>query len=235
MKPVASETFRKVYADLLSSEIGADGLLIDIGSKDGVIASELQSAFDADVIAVDPMFEDSDESNVSFLRADGCRLPFENDTVDTIISNMVIEHISEKEQLFSEASRILAPDGVFIVIFPNRVWPFDGHDYPPGFVWVPRRLGETLADVFELKPEYYRDSMHPTSSIGSKRKLRTYFGSVQYRSDQLLTIEYENSRRGELLSEVKGPLLPVFGVPGLSVLLEAIFPVAIYEVRNPLI
>jgi SAM-dependent methyltransferase len=222
-----------VYADLLSSEIGADGLLIDIGSKDGAIASELQSAFDADVVAVDPTFEDTGESDVSFLRADGCRLPFENDTADTIISNMVIEHISDEEQLFSEASRILAPDGVFIVIFPNRVWPFDGHDYPPGFVWIPRSLGETLTCVFDLKPEYYRDSMHPTSSVVSKRKLRTYFGSVQYRSDQLLSIEYEDSRRGELLSKVEGPLRTAFGVPGLSGLLEGIFPVAIYVVRNP--
>lgn len=52
---------------------------------------------------------------------------YKDNTFDYIVSNHVFEHIKNPLQSFKEISRILKPDGVLFIIFPNKsVW-HEGH------------------------------------------------------------------------------------------------------------
>jgi SAM-dependent methyltransferase len=50
-------------------------------------------------------------TNVAFVEADAERLPFSDESFDVIVSNGVIDLIPDKEAVFSELYRVLAPGG----------------------------------------------------------------------------------------------------------------------------
>lgn len=47
------------------------------------------------------------------------RLPFEDASVDIIVANQILEHCKELWWIYSEVSRVLKPNGVFLVGVPN--------------------------------------------------------------------------------------------------------------------
>jgi ubiquinone/menaquinone biosynthesis C-methylase UbiE len=49
--------------------------------------------------------------NVTFIEADAERLPFDDGSYDVVISNGVIDLIPDKDAVFSEIFRVLAPGG----------------------------------------------------------------------------------------------------------------------------
>lgn len=53
--------------------------------------------------------------NATFLRADLERLPLPDSTVDWVTSNCVLNHASDKAQVWREIARILRPGGRFVV------------------------------------------------------------------------------------------------------------------------
>jgi len=61
-------------------------------------------------------------SNVNFLLADACDLPFQDSYFDTVISyGEVFSHISEYKTAFKEAIRVLKPGGYFLFSILN-IW-----------------------------------------------------------------------------------------------------------------
>jgi SAM-dependent methyltransferase len=50
-------------------------------------------------------------------------LPFESNTFDAVVNTASVEYLTDPLAVFSEVSRILRPDGYFIVIFSNRWFP----------------------------------------------------------------------------------------------------------------
>jgi arsenite methyltransferase len=52
-----------------------------------------------------------DVSNVNFVEAEAERLPFADESFDVVISNGVIDLIPDKDAVFSELFRVLAPGG----------------------------------------------------------------------------------------------------------------------------
>jgi ubiquinone/menaquinone biosynthesis C-methylase UbiE len=50
-------------------------------------------------------------ANVEFIEAEAEQLPFADESFDVVISNGVIDLIPDKEAVFSEIFRVLAPDG----------------------------------------------------------------------------------------------------------------------------
>lgn len=56
------------------------------------------------------------------LNADS-RLPFESNTFDAVVNTVSVEYLTDPLPVFREVSRILRPDGYFIVTFSNRWFP----------------------------------------------------------------------------------------------------------------
>lgn len=230
---MASDTFQQVFRLLLSDHVESIEVLVDIGSKDGIIASHLGRVLNCTAVSVDIEYENTSRtSHCTFIQADGNRLPLSDNSVDAVVSNMVLEHIPDERRMIEEVSRVLRSNGIFIVIFPNRVWPLDGHGFPPGTVWLPRWAGKRLTSLFAVKHGYYRRSMYPTSAYAVKRSLDRHFDEVKYKSDTLLDVEYDDSRRGELLRKAERPLTTALRTPVFRKGVELLFPTSIYVARN---
>lgn len=67
-------------------------------------------------------------TNVEFIKLEANKLPFPDNSVDTIYSNDLVEHLHEDdlELHFSEVYRTLKNGGVYICLTPNRI--FGPHD-----------------------------------------------------------------------------------------------------------
>ena len=61
--------------------------------------------------------------NVTFVPADGCRLPFPDRTFDTVLSHAVIEHVADYRAYLGEARRVMRPDGC-MTAFLSQTAPY---------------------------------------------------------------------------------------------------------------
>lgn len=72
--------------------------------------------------AVDYARANAGAENVCYLQASATALPFAAASFDLITAFEVIEHLKDWRDLLSEAPRVLAPDGLFLVSTPNRLY-----------------------------------------------------------------------------------------------------------------
>lgn len=93
--------------------------ILDIGCGNG-LAMQLIGSSQREVIGID-----ISETALSFaksfgevIRGDGSRLPLRDNCFDCIVILDVLEHVRDKQALFTEASRVLVPGGTVIVTAP---------------------------------------------------------------------------------------------------------------------
>jgi len=51
------------------------------------------------------------------------RLPFPDNRFDVVINTVSVDYLIQPVEVFREVSRVLKPDGLFIVVFSNRMFP----------------------------------------------------------------------------------------------------------------
>lgn len=57
----------------------------------------------------------------------GERLPFADSSFDLILSNEVIEHVTDDRAYLAEMARVLRPNGRIVIFCPNRWYPVEQH------------------------------------------------------------------------------------------------------------
>lgn len=62
-----------------------------------------------------------------FVCADAAKLPFEDNSIDTIIANDAAEHVDKPEEVILEALRVLKKGGRLFINFPPYFHPFGAH------------------------------------------------------------------------------------------------------------
>lgn len=67
--------------------------------------------------------------NLNFIQADAQALPFEDSSVEVVVSLETIEHLNNPEKFVKEVKRVLKPDGVFIVSTPNDDEYIEGNEF----------------------------------------------------------------------------------------------------------
>ncbi len=111
-----------------ASRFARGGRVLDIGCGTGYGLAELARAHDAavgiDVSAEAAAYARTNYSaaNVRFVQASASALPFVSASFRLITAFEVIEHLEDWPRLVSEARRVLAPDGLFLVSTPNRLY-----------------------------------------------------------------------------------------------------------------
>jgi arsenite methyltransferase len=84
---------------LAAGKVGSKGMVIGVDATDAMLEK-------ANKLAKQMGFD-----NVDFRKGQIERLPIESDTVDVIISNCVINLVTDKDKVFREAYRVLRPGG----------------------------------------------------------------------------------------------------------------------------
>ena len=122
---------RRLYRFIISKLCwNGEGKILDIGCGSGEFAILLSKKYDnAKVIGVDLWKHDKKgmerceynaklekASNIDFLKADAVKLPFEDNSFDSVVSNFTFSEVETKEdrkELIKEALRVLKPGGKF--------------------------------------------------------------------------------------------------------------------------
>ena len=117
---------------------------------------------------------------------DGERLPFADSSFDYVVSEYVLEHLDDPEAVFREVFRVLAPDGRFISLAPNK-WSYKSL----AAMLVPNKLHARFVSV--LRPDSGRETedVYPTrfraNSAADLDRLATSSGG------ELVSVEYCNN------------------------------------------
>lgn len=142
--PVASSvTHQHLLSTVLSEAMDRPELtIVDIGCGSGTLTRFLRNSiailrpeYAVKVTGFDVSdFAPDDNSNLSSDTAvirSGEPWPYEDHSVDIMVSNQVLEHVSDEKFFFSEISRCVKKDGISIHLFPlkNVIW--EGHVYVP--------------------------------------------------------------------------------------------------------
>jgi len=104
-----------------------DKKVLDLGCGDGTYAFKLKELGAKFVVGIDITEEQikiavskitkEDKDKISFVVADGKRLPFGDKIFDTVFSNFVIHYFSDFSLVFKEIERVLLPGGSFVGTF----------------------------------------------------------------------------------------------------------------------
>lgn len=115
-------------------------IMVNIGAGTKPINSEL--------INVDVFQYDN-----THIVAEGSKLPFKDESIDLVICESVIEHVTEPEKVFQEIKRVLAPGGYAYISIPF-MYPF--HASPNDFTRFTRNSLRNYFKSYDIKEEGMR-------------------------------------------------------------------------------
>jgi len=109
-----------------------DGLVLDIGTFDGLLVSPHKEAIGIDIVP--------NRSYVPIVAGDMHRLPFKREVFNTVAMCHVLEHTDKPIILLKEVKRVLKIGGKLIIAIPNAMAPmarilrfllgYDGYGFP---------------------------------------------------------------------------------------------------------
>jgi ubiquinone/menaquinone biosynthesis C-methylase UbiE len=139
-------------------------IMLDVGAGDLTNSSVFGSHF-IRTLALDVKITIGDVNKaresvpgLSVFIGDAQKLPFKDNTFDTVTLISLIEHVKNIQSALEEAIRILKPNGELVIQVQNKYFPFESHTglfglyYLPGFCrrWLLKKLGYDF--YFEAVP-----------------------------------------------------------------------------------
>jgi len=105
------------------------------------------------------------KSKIYFVASDAYNMPFKNSTFDFVISIRVMHHLTEPQNFLNEISRILSPEGFFILEYANKRnlkkilrFLFKTRSENP-FSYKPSMIGR---NIFNFHPIFIKDKLEYT-------------------------------------------------------------------------
>jgi SAM-dependent methyltransferase len=163
----------------------ASPTLLDLGCSSGYLLADLELAHpNATLIGVDLVGAGLRKAHelvpeARLLRADVCRLPLGDRSVDGIVSANLLEHVPDDFQALREIARVLRPGARAVIVVPAGPGTYDYYDR---FLGHERRYGRG-----ELARKGRAAGLEPVQEI--------HLGSVLYPAFWL--VKKRNRRRGQ--------------------------------------
>ena len=88
--------------------------------------------------------------SLTWIFADGCRLPFRDKSFDVVFSNSVIEHLGDPRRHQQYAQEIARVGVRYFVQTPNRWFPVEPHLLTPLIHFLPRRWQKPMIEKFTI-------------------------------------------------------------------------------------
>ncbi len=118
-----------------------------------------------------------------FVCADAAKLPFDTDSIDTIIMNDAMEHVDNPETVLQECLRVLKKGGKIFINFPPYYHPFGAHLSDAIFIpWVHMFFSEsTLIEAYRHLAMQYPDGEARLAFRISENALgKSYFSYINH-------------------------------------------------------
>lgn len=121
----------------LGFTLSKDAVIVDLGCGNCDLVNEYRKAgFNA--YGCDFKFKESDFVTsllalgiVKYIDLDNYKLPFENNSVDFLITDQVFEHVQDYPCTLAEIKRVLKPEGISLNFFPSRYVIIEPHVHVP--------------------------------------------------------------------------------------------------------
>lgn len=138
------------------------GLVVaDVGCSAGYIAHELAGAgarvpigFDIDVPGL-AKAQQRFGTDVSFVCANGERLPLPDASLDVAVFNHIYEHVVSPDAVLAELRRVLKPDGAVYLGLGNRLGVMEPHHRLPFLSYLPPVLADRYLRAARRGDHYY--------------------------------------------------------------------------------
>lgn len=154
-------------------KVNAESRILEHGAGIGMYASQLRRRYTPHVECFDIEWERTHEAAADTphaVVAAAEALPYAADSFDVILSNEVLEHVSDDAAAAREMVRVLRPGGRAIIFVPNRWYPFETH----GHYWRGQyHFGNT--PLINYLPDRFRNALAPHVRAYTKRSLRGLF------------------------------------------------------------
>ena len=148
-----------ILRDFLGDNL-SDLSCLDIGCREGIITNLLSNQFHS-VYGVDINAISSPREFLTFIHADGSRLPFSKNHFDVIVCAQVYEHVDSPADLIGEIRRVLKPGGAVFFSGPNRWTVIEEHYHLPLLSWLPRSFADLYmrlarhGGIYDVRPLSY--------------------------------------------------------------------------------
>jgi len=103
--------------------------ILDFGAGSGDLVHYLRDQ-GLDVIGADPYptrYKAWEKTSPYLFQIENHKLPFEDESIDYVISNQVFEHIDDYQNELKEIKRVLKPSGKFLALFPVLETAYEVH------------------------------------------------------------------------------------------------------------
>ncbi len=108
----------------------------------------------------------------AYVMADGCNLPFRDQSFDIVYSNSVIEHLGSYEDQARFAREVLRVGRGVFVETPNRWFPVEPHFVTMFFHYLPKRLQRFFLPHFSFRAIFRSgDNVKPAQLFSQLRLL----------------------------------------------------------------
>ena len=120
-------TFHNHTYAYAANHINSNDIILDIacgwGNGSKMMAKKAKQVIGVDIVSkyIETAIKRNDRENCNFLIGDGTKLKFSDDYFDKVISVHTMEHIYEQELFLKEVSRVLKPNGLFIIEVPVKM------------------------------------------------------------------------------------------------------------------
>jgi ubiquinone/menaquinone biosynthesis C-methylase UbiE len=92
-------------------------------------------------------------------RSVGESLPFDNDSMDLVVSNQVLEHVNDPRQVLTEVYRVLKPGGYFYLSCENYLAFKEGHYKIFWLPMLPKSVGSVYLRLRGRDPAFLQESV----------------------------------------------------------------------------
>jgi SAM-dependent methyltransferase len=221
------DVFRRVLSDL-GTPLTRSMKLMDFGCGEGnLVGTALSQGLDAygcDLYDVKYSRDWNGSGVKAELRATSrlrpilppYRLPFDDSSIDVVISDQVFEHVLDYPQAIAELHRVMRPGAVFLHAFPSRYRWHEGHIYVPmssmfrprWWLWLWAALGirnefqggMSVAQVVQANEHFLEYGTLYLGPTRIKHEFGRYFSSVRFVEGAFLP----HSNRPRLLRHIPG-------------------------------
>lgn len=151
-----------LVADMVRAHLPHGGRVLDVGCGSALVADRILD-LPATYVGLDfpehhiryvteRMAETGGTLHTAFVRGDGERLPFDDDTFDVVVMSEVIEHLLQPELAVWELARVLRSGGVFVMTTNNASEVPLRSPLSHLGAWIEKALGAHRPDLISLRP-----------------------------------------------------------------------------------
>jgi len=119
---------------------------------------------------------------------DGKHLPYEDNSIDFIISQQVLEHVSDGliDSYYAEEGRVLKPSGLAFHQVPHRLVPYEAHTRTWLLHYFPPRINRALYRMMNCDMSFVETELFLRTPRFHRRQVERHIGSYSDLTDHRL-------------------------------------------------